>query len=808
MLRDYQQRAIDQLYDWFRNNDGNPCLVLPTGAGKSHVNAALCKDALQSWPETRVLMLTHVKELIEQNAEKMLQHWPNAPLGIYSASIGRRDIGEPITFAGIMSVRNRVRAIGHIDLVIVDECFVPGTKIATPSGLVDIEKIKCGDEVFNLAGVGVIQAISRKLADATYLVELDDGRSIECTGNHPFLTEEGWRSARDLDEGAYLVGLESMSGLWRDVLSLEESGRSGKRSDGDAGKGMGKAIVLLREVCKEIVSDGSQCSGAPKNKGSAEGDTAQTYSAWRERALTAFAAIGSSACPWGGVGSGVCDQNRSGSPEWRISKCVQGGYSKSIPDDCDRAGWRIAQGAGETRTRPQEGSMLGGPRVVSVSCVERESPTPVFNLQVSGHPSYFAEGVAVHNCHLINHNETGSYREFIDALRKINPHLRVIGLTATPYRLGHGYITDKPALFDALIEPVTIEELVLAGHLSPLRSKVTKTRLDTTGVKTRGGEFIESELQAAVDVKLTNEAVVDEVIARAEGRKAWLFFCSGVDHAQHVADALNERGVPTACVHGKTPKGEREVILRAYKAGQLRALTNANVLTTGFDYPDIDLIAMVRPTKSAGLYMQMAGRGMRLKSHTDHCLVLDFAGVVEMHGPVTAVTPPRRKGEGGGEAPMKVCENCSELCHISARVCPTCKTPFPEPEKEGFKLHNIDIMGIEGQELDVSEWKWRKHVSRASGKDMLAVTYYGGLSDPPVTEYLTVTHEGFAGQRAISQLMRMARDAGVDTSQFAETLEEVAETMNNGKPPKLVEFRKDGKFYRVLRREWNHAEAS
>jgi DNA repair protein RadD len=87
MLRRYQQRAIDLLYDWFgANDDGNPCLVLPTGSGKSHIVAALCKDALQSWPETRVLMLTHVKELIEQNAEKMLAHWPDAPHPPGSAS--------------------------------------------------------------------------------------------------------------------------------------------------------------------------------------------------------------------------------------------------------------------------------------------------------------------------------------------------------------------------------------------------------------------------------------------------------------------------------------------------------------------------------------------------------------------------------------------------------------------------------------------------------------------------------------------------------------------------------------------------
>ena len=76
MLREYQQRTIDQLYAWFEaGHHGNPCLVLPTGSGKSHIVAALCKDALQNWPETRVLMLTHVKELIEQNAEKMRLHW-------------------------------------------------------------------------------------------------------------------------------------------------------------------------------------------------------------------------------------------------------------------------------------------------------------------------------------------------------------------------------------------------------------------------------------------------------------------------------------------------------------------------------------------------------------------------------------------------------------------------------------------------------------------------------------------------------------------------------------------------------------
>jgi DNA repair protein RadD len=529
LLRDYQQRAIDQLYAWFGENPtGNPCLVLPTGSGKSHIVAALCKDAVQSWPETRILMLTHVKELIEQNAEKMQLHWPGAPMGIYSASIGRRCLSEPITFAGIQSIRSKSREIGHVDLVVIDEC------------------------------------------------------------------------------------------------------------------------------------------------------------------------------------------------------------------------------------------------------------------------------------HLVSHKDEGGYRKLLGELTAINPALRVVGLTATPYRLGHGFITDKPALFDALLEPVSIEELIFKGYLSKLRSKITQVKLDTTGVHKRGGEFIESELQAAVDTKDNNERVVREVIDLAGDRKAWLFFCAGVKHAQHIKEVLIDCGIVAECVTGDTPKKERERILEEFKAGKIKALTNANVLTTGFDYPDIDLIAMLRPTMSASLYVQMAGRGMRVKSHTDHCLVLDFAGVVATHGPITAVQPMRKANEGGdGEAPVKVCENCHELCYISAQVCPACGMPFPVKKPPKLKLHNDDIMGLEGTEMTVTAWNWRVHTSRTSGKEMLAVTYYGGLSDPPITEYLPVTHEGYAGQKAINQLAKIAQNSGCSLKDIHGLHLCAAILQKESRHPCSIEYRKDGKFFRVTKRTWN-----
>jgi DNA repair protein RadD len=412
----------------------------------------------------------------------------------------------------------------------------------------------------------------------------------------------------------------------------------------------------------------------------------------------------------------------------------------------------------------------------------------------------------IDECHLVNHKNEGGYRTLLAALMAINPAMRVVGLTATPYRLGHGLITDEPALFHDLLEPVTIEELVADGFLSTLRSKVTQSKLDVSGVHKRGGEYIESELQAAVDTDENNQNVVQEVIRLAGDRRSWLFFCAGVDHAKHVCAELLQSGISAACVTGETPKGERERILTEYKAGRIRALTNANVLTTGFDAPNIDLIAMLRPTMSPGLYVQMAGRGLRLKDHTDHCLVLDFAGVVQKHGPITAVQIPDKAGSG--EAPTKACPKCEEIVHASAKQCPECGHWFTAPEQEQEREQtlrlraNDDIMGLAPSALEVTNWKWRKHVSRASGKEMLAVTYYGQLSDPSVTEYLTVTHDGYAGEKALNMLAQMvARSGAVLASD--DDLEQAASALNAGAPPSEVQYRRDGKFFRVLKREWN-----
>jgi DNA repair protein RadD len=529
-LRPYQRRALDQLYAWLGENDGNPCLVLPTGAGKSVIIAALCREALQNAPGTRILMLTHVRELIEQNAARMRAVWPGAPLGIYSAGLRRRDLGEPITFAGIQSVRNKADALGRVHLAIIDEA------------------------------------------------------------------------------------------------------------------------------------------------------------------------------------------------------------------------------------------------------------------------------------HLCSNQDEGGYRSLLSDLHQANPDLRVVGLTATPYRLGHGLVTDGDGIFDDLIDPVSIEELIALGHLCSLRSKGTDASLSTLGLHRRGGEWIESELQAAVNRAPLNHAVALEILARGQERKSWLLFCAGVRHALAVRDELRALGVTAETVTGETPPGERAFILSQFKHGRVRAVTNANVLTTGFDHPALDLIALLRPTESPGLYVQMAGRGLRVAPGKKDCLVLDFAGCVARHGPITAVRPPRARGEAEPkEAPVKVCPQCCEVVLAQTNPCPACGhqwAPVAAEQGPDLTLRNDDIMGRDLPEAEIRDWSWCRHKT-AKGTDCLRVTYHLRDLKRTLSEYLCVEHGGYAEQKAIKRLFEIAKGAQVQLPRGACTIDDLAAAMSQGACPGLVRYTNDGKWDRVVALEWS-----
>lgn len=420
-LRPYQRDAVDAVWNHIATSDTNPAVVLPTGSGKTHVIAELCRDAVQKW-NGRVIVVAHVKELIEQAAGKLQAVAPDLPVGVFSAGLGRRDLGYAVTIAGIQSVYQRAHDLGPLDLVIVDEA------------------------------------------------------------------------------------------------------------------------------------------------------------------------------------------------------------------------------------------------------------------------------------HLIPPDGEGMYRRFLADARDLCDHQRVIGLTATPYRMKTGTICGPESVLHEVCFEAGVRELIVQGYLCPLKSRAGKAVVDTSDIHVRGGEFVAGELEDRMDEDGLVEAACAEVVAATADRRSVLLFCSGVRHGEHVVRVLREKhGVECGFVEGGTPAKERDALIARFKAGDLKYLANVNVLTTGFDAPNVDCVAMLRPTMSPGLYYQMVGRGFRLADGKTDCLVLDFGGNVLRHGPVDAIRLADTK-DASGEAPAKQCPECDALIHAAYAVCPECGHKFPPRQVKHAAIASDEevVTGSEG----------------------------------------------------------------------------------------------------------------
>lgn len=477
-LRPYQSPAVDSVFEYFAEHTGNPVVAMPTGTGKSLVIAELIKRILKEYESTRIIKLTHVKELIVQNFATLLEQYPLAPAGVYSAGLGRRDSSYPVTFAGIASVSRKADLFGHIDLVLIDEA------------------------------------------------------------------------------------------------------------------------------------------------------------------------------------------------------------------------------------------------------------------------------------HLVGPNEKTNYQRFLGAIKRRNPRIKVIGFTATPYRLGQGLITDGGIFTDICYDITGFEafnQLVAEGYLAPLTTKRTDKEIDLTGVSIQKGEFNQKELQHASDRVEITRAACDEMVAAGHDRKHWLVFGSGIEHVEHIADELRSRGISTCTVHSKMDDETRDANIRDFKAGVFQCCVNNTVLSTGFDFPAIDMIGMLYATTSPGRWVQMLGRGTRPCDGKTDCLVMDFAGNIRRLGPINDPMIPHRKGKKAGSAPVRCCAVCMTYSHISVRICPSCGTEFPRQTKLKEVASDLEVMslGRAGPRVETFKVDHVEYVEMPGSADKpptLRVRYTCGYR--VFSDFICLEHEGYASKRS------------------------------------------------------------
>jgi DNA repair protein RadD len=394
--------------------------------------------------------------------------------------------------------------------------------------------------------------------------------------------------------------------------------------------------------------------------------------------------------------------------------------------------------------------------------------------------------VIVDEAHMIPPDGEGMYRQFLADAKIVNPRLRTIGLTATPYRLKSGTICSPENILNAICYEIGVRELIRDGYLCPLVSKAGKEKIDTDQLHVRGGEFVADELEQLMDQDQLVESATQEIFTYTQDRQSCLIFASGIKHALHIKQIFQEK-YNTECgfVCGKTPADEREELLLRFRGNPsgglfkrqpLKYLVNVHVLTTGFDATNIDCVALLRPTLSPGLFYQMVGRGFRLHPAKQNCLVLDFGGNVMRHGPVDQIRI-QDSNTGGGkttDAPAKECPNCHSVVAAGYAICPDCGYVFAQDEREPKHEAKASTEGVLSGQVSETVYPVRDifysvHYKQGADENTpksMRVDYKIGFHRYK-SEWICFEHQGFARRKAEQWWLARSNDPIPETAQHA-----------------------------------------
>jgi DNA repair protein RadD len=289
---------------------------------------------------------------------------------------------------------------------------------------------------------------------------------------------------------------------------------------------------------------------------------------------------------------------------------------------------------------------------------------------------------------------------------------------------------------------------------------------------------------------------LNELVREGADRRCWLLFGVSIDHVEMITYFLQHLGISAAAYHSKMPEEESDKIYADFAAGRIRAIVSMNKMTTGVDIPEIDLIGMLRLTRSPGLWVQMLGRGTRPCPGKKDCLVLDFAGNTERLGPINdPILPPKRhKGGKGakGKAPVKVCPACLVYNPAGVRFCEHCGHEFErfiQLSDEASTKELIRHAPEPPQTLHVDHVTYQRH--KKKGKpDSLQVTYFCGLTR--VREFICPQHGGYASEKAYHWWRRRT------PMPFPDTFEGMIELLNHLPAPTQVVADMNGRYPEVM----------
>lgn len=454
----------------------------------------------------------------------------------------------------------------------------------------------------------------------------------------------------------------------------------------------------------------------------------------------------------------------------------------------------------------------------------------------------------IDECHRVSDNEDSQYQQIISRLKQQNPGLKVLGLTATPYRLGTGWIyryhyrgytrSDEPRPFENCIYELPLRYMISRSYLTPpelIDATVAQYDFSSLRPDSSGNYAAPAVNQLLVKHKRVTRAICEQIEQLAEQRLGVMVFAATVEHAKEIYGYLPE--AQTALITGDTDNRERDQLIEQFKARQLKYLVNVSVLTTGFDAPHVDLIAILRPTQSVSLYQQIVGRGLRLFEGKKDCLVIDYTGNgFDLFQPEVGSAKPAPdsepvqvfcpqcefpnifwgKTDGAGNIlehfgrrcqgfqedaegnkqrcefrfRFKECPHCGGENDIAARRCGHCDQALVDPDEQlKAALQLKDALVIRCAGLTFSQQG-----------DRLRITYHDEHGEE-LHESFNLSHNG---QRMIFNREFGRRfDGGSNPREF-KGLEEVLRLEQRFTAPDFVVARKKGQFWRVQARIFDY----
>ena len=376
--------------------------------------------------------------------------------------------------------------------------------------------------------------------------------------------------------------------------------------------------------------------------------------------------------------------------------------------------------------------------------------------------------VMIDEVHMVPPDGEGRYRTFLEAAKRVNPRVRLIGWTATPYRTQGGLICKPENLLNEVCYEIGVKELINRGYISNITARAGKVKADTEGLHIRAGEFVAEDVEKLMGEDRLVTSACQEIVELTKDRQSCLIFCTSIAHCKKVAAQIAKfSGEECAIVTGDTPDLEREETIRRLRGETVKAdlfaekpplkyCCNVSVLTTGTDIPRLDTIALLRPTNSPGLLVQMVGRGFRLSPETGktECLVLDYGRNIERHGPIDMIKV-KEPGQGGGGPLAKECPECRTIVNLPVMLCPTCGYQWPRKEPER-KAHEATAAraGILSGEVTIEKFPvkhtiyqvWEKRGAPPDAPKTVRVTYDIDYLTH-YSEWLCPEHTGYARRK-------------------------------------------------------------